>query len=108
MAIRISWVMAARQAPQVRIFRNDFGSVHAVAVRLQGTKSNRDAIGARVTVETDRLRKTRIRPGRFRVPVAVFEGTADRPWPSERIVKLTVDWPSGGTQVITDVRSTPA
>src|SRR4029453_18841899 len=50
-------VMAARQAPQLRVFRNDFqvppkgGSY--MAVRLVGTASNRDAIGARVTVETD-------------------------------------------------------
>src|SRR3982751_5172076 len=44
-------VMAARQAPQARVFRNDFSGSHAVAVRLAGTTSNRDAIGARVTVE---------------------------------------------------------
>src|SRR5262245_58194634 len=54
-------VMADRQAPHLRIFRNDFETTSAsLAVRLRGTKSNRDAIGARVTVETDRLRKTRI------------------------------------------------
>ena len=54
-------VMADRQAPQLRIFRNDFETTSAsLAVRLSGTTSNRDAIGARVTVETDRLRKTRI------------------------------------------------
>ena len=32
----------------------------SLAVRLTGTKSNRDAIGARVTVETDRMRRTKI------------------------------------------------
>src|SRR4029453_8224912 len=61
-------VMAARQAPQLRVFRNDFetvpapGESHAasLAVRLVGTKSNHDAIGARVIVETDRLHKTKI------------------------------------------------
>ena len=48
-------VMADRQAPQLRIFRNDFETTSAsLAVRLRGTTSNRDAIGARVTVETDR------------------------------------------------------
>ena len=31
----------------------------ALAVRLAGVKSNRDAIGARVTVETDRMRRTK-------------------------------------------------
>jgi hypothetical protein len=54
-------VMAARQAPQLRLFRNDFETTSAsIALRLLGTKSNRDAIGARVTVETDRVHKTRV------------------------------------------------
>ena len=59
--------MAARQAPQLRLFRNDFAPRGAsLAMRLTGTKSNRDAIGARVTVETDRCaarRSCRPAPG---------------------------------------------
>ena len=51
--------MAARQAPQLRIFRNDFDTRSAaLTLRLVGTKSNRDAVGARVVVETDRMRKS--------------------------------------------------
>ena len=43
-------LMAPRSSPQLRLFRNDFASGNAsVALRLQGTKSNRDAVGARVT-----------------------------------------------------------
>src|SRR5262249_28289002 len=46
-------VMAPRGAPQLRLFRNDFaGGNTSLALRLVGTKSNRDAIGAQVTVET--------------------------------------------------------
>ena len=72
-------VMADRQAPQLRIFRNDFEAKSAsLAVRLRGTKSNRDAIGARVTVETDRRPQDQNRAGRFRVPVAALEGAAHR------------------------------
>jgi hypothetical protein len=96
-------VMAARQAPQVRIFRNDFGGSHAVAVRLAGTKGNRDAIGARVTVETDRLRKTRIVQAGSGFLSQHSKELLIGLGPSARIVKLTVDWPSGGTQVLTDV-----
>ena len=97
-------VMAARQAPQVRIFRNDFqGGSHSIAVRLQGTKSNRDAIGARVTVETDRLRKTRIVQAGSGFLSQHSKELVIGLGPSARIVKLTVDWPSGGTQVVTDV-----
>jgi Tfp pilus assembly protein PilF len=121
-------VMAARQAPQLRVFRNDFGmdlppdqppprlrrpaealrakaegGSHKVAVRLVGTKSNRDAIGARVVVETDRMRRTKIVQAgsgflsQHSKELLIGLGT------SERIVKLTVNWPSGETQVLTDV-----
>ena len=54
-------LMAPRSSPQLRLFRNDFAAGNAaLALRLIGTKSNRDAIGARVTIETDQGRATRI------------------------------------------------
>src|SRR4029079_790414 len=54
-------LLAPRSSPQLRLLRNDFAARgHALAVRLVGTKSNRDAIGARVTIETDRFQVTRI------------------------------------------------
>jgi Flp pilus assembly protein TadD len=97
-------VMAARQAPQLRIFRNDFEAKSAsIAVRLRGTRSNRDAIGARVTVDTDRLHKTKILQcgsgflSQHSKELLIGLGA------SERVVKLTVSWPSGETQVFTDV-----
>ncbi|MDE3198255.1 MAG: VCBS repeat-containing protein [Acidobacteriota bacterium] len=44
-------ILKSRLAPQVRVMRNDCaGGKPAIALRLRGTKSNRDAIGARVTV----------------------------------------------------------
>jgi Tfp pilus assembly protein PilF len=97
-------VMADRQAPQLRIFRNDFETEAAsIAVRLRGTKSNRDAIGASVTVETDRLRKTRIVQAgsgflsQHSKELLIGLGASDR------VSKLTVAWPSGAEQVFTDV-----
>ncbi|HEY7055231.1 MAG TPA: CRTAC1 family protein, partial [Vicinamibacterales bacterium] len=97
-------VMAARQAPQLRVFRNDLETPsRSVAVRLVGTKSNRDAVGARVVVQTDRLTKTRyVTAGsgflsQHSKELLIGLGT------SERIVKLTIAWPSGDTQVLTDV-----
>ena len=97
-------VMAARQAPQVRVFRNDLaGSGASLAIRLVGTKSNRDAIGARVSVETDRIRRTRV--------VSAGSGFLSQHTkellfglgPSQRVQKLTVAWPSGLSQEFTDV-----
>ena len=100
-------VMAARQAPHLRVFQNDFAPKAAsLAVRLVGSvgsKSNRDAIGARVVVETDRMRRTKIVQAGSgflsqRSKELVF-GLGE----SQRVVKLTIAWPSGGNQIITDV-----
>ena len=97
-------VMAARQAPQLRIFRNDFeSSSRSLAVRLTGSKSNRDAIGARVTVQTDRMRRTKIVQAgsgflsQHSKELLVGLGA------SERVTSLTVEWPSGGKQILTEV-----
>jgi len=49
-----------RNGPQLRLLRNVMESLPpSIAFRLRGTKSNRDAIGAMVTVETDLGRQTR-------------------------------------------------
>ena len=97
-------VMADRQAPQLRIFRNDFEAKSAsLAVRLRGTTSNRDAIGARVTVETDRLRKIKIVQAGSGFLSQHSKELLIGLGASERVLKLTVSWPSGGTQVFTDV-----
>jgi Flp pilus assembly protein TadD/peroxiredoxin len=97
-------VMADRQAPQLRIFRNDFETGSAsLAVRLRGTVSNRDAIGARVTVETDRVRKIRIVQAGSGFLSQHSKELLIGLGASERVRKLTVSWPSGTTQVFTDV-----
>ena len=57
---RLEVVVKNRTAPQVRILRNamkDLGN--AVSFRLRGTKSNRDAIGAALTVHAGELRQTK-------------------------------------------------
>jgi tetratricopeptide (TPR) repeat protein len=97
-------VAAARSAPQLRFFRNDFAQENAsLAVRLVGGKSNRDAIGARVAVETDAGRLTKI----------VQAGSGFISQHSKELIfglgkspsarKLTIVWPSGLTQSFTDL-----
>jgi Flp pilus assembly protein TadD len=45
-------VLKSRLGPQVRFLQNDWAAENrSIAFRLQGTKSNRDAIGARVEVD---------------------------------------------------------
>ncbi|MBV8551677.1 MAG: VCBS repeat-containing protein [Acidobacteriaceae bacterium] len=49
-----------RNGPQLRLLKNVMEDLPpSIAFRLRGTKSNRDAIGAAVTVETDAGRQTR-------------------------------------------------
>jgi Flp pilus assembly protein TadD/peroxiredoxin len=97
-------VMAARQAPQLRVFRNDYPSRGAaLAIRLAGTASNRDAVGARVVVETDRLRRTKV--------VHAGSGFLSQHsrellfglGPSTRVKAVTVTWPSGRSQTFNDL-----
>jgi tetratricopeptide (TPR) repeat protein/peroxiredoxin len=97
-------LLAPRSSPQLRLLRNDFAAGHAaLALRLAGTKSNRDAVGARVTVETDQLRRTRIvQAGSGFISQHAKEllfGLGR----SQRIVSVTVVWPSGLTQRFSDV-----
>ncbi len=97
-------IMAARQAPQLRLFRNDVASkATALAIRLVGTTSNRDAIGARVIVETDRLRRTKIVQAGSGFLSQHSKELLFGLGASQRITKLTVVWPSGTNQVFTDV-----
>ncbi|WP_396626774.1 FG-GAP-like repeat-containing protein [Luteitalea sp.] len=96
-------VMAARQAPHLRIFRNDHPARSVIALTLQGTRSNRDAIGARVDVEADGVRATRlVQAGsgflsQHSREVLVGLGA------SRAIKKVVVTWPSGLKQEFTDV-----
>ncbi len=96
-------VMAARQAPHLRVFRNDFERRGAsLAVRLVGTASNRDAVGARVTVETERLRRTKIVQAGSGFLSQHSKELLFGLGPSERALKVTIEWPSGRSQVIAD------
>ncbi len=97
-------LMAPRSSPQLRLFRNDFASGNAsVALRLKGTKSNRDAIGARATIETDVGRVTRI--------VSAGSGFLSQHskelvlglGKSQRIIKATITWPSGTVQTLSNL-----
>ena len=86
-----------RNSPQLRLLRNDFPTSHrSVSVRLEGTASNRDAVGARLVLETAsgrRLTRT-VRSGsgfRSQPSRATHFGLADE----GQIRSLTVFWPSG-------------
>ncbi len=96
---RIEIILKNRNAPQLRILRNSMKNLgHSIAFRLRGTKSNRDAVGAAVTVDAAEYRQTKyLQAGSGFLSqhtkdlffgVGTFEGT----------VRATIRWPSGDSQ----------
>ena len=70
------------------------------AFRLQGTKSNRDAIGAAITVETERPDSKPNAASRIRFSFAAQQRSFLRPWASERAgarVDPLAERPGAGT-----------
>jgi len=58
---RLEIVLKNRNAPQLRILKNVLHDLpSSIAFRLTGTKSNRDAIGAAITIETESGSQTRM------------------------------------------------
>ena len=94
-----------RNAPQLRLMKNVMeGLPPSIAFRLRGVKSNRDAIGATVTVETELGRQTKtLQAGSgflSQHSKEVFFGLGAA---AEGSVKAAIRWPSGLVQEIRDL-----
>ena len=101
---RLEMVLKSRTGPQLRLLHNDMrGAGNSVAFRLKGTRSNRDAIGAMVTVATPAGRQTKfIQAGSGFASGHTRElffgvGAAQEP------LHVEVRWPSGTVQQFTGV-----
>ncbi len=100
------WV-GNRTGPRVRLMRNDMNAENAfLSLRLQGTKCNRDAIGARVEVElagdpTRQLVRTLHAGDGFlsQSTKILHFGLAK----ADRVSMLTVRWPDGTSQEFADL-----
>ena len=93
-----------RNGPQLRLLKNIApGLPPSIAFRLQGAKSNRDAIGAVVTIETDQGRQTRwLQAGSgflSQHSKEIFFGLG----PANGPVKASILWPSGLVQQLRDL-----
>lgn len=93
-----------RNAPQLRLLKNVIDSLPpSIIFRLRGTKSNRDAIGAVVTIETKAGRQTR----------SVQAGSGFLSQHSKELffglgehigsVQASIRWPSGDVQHLSDL-----
>jgi Flp pilus assembly protein TadD/peroxiredoxin len=97
---RLEVILKNRSGPQLRVFHNDLKDLgHSLAFRLRGTKSNRDAIGAAMTVEAGTHRQTKYLAAGSgflsQHTKELFFGVGD--W--RDAVRATVRWPSGGSQI---------
>jgi len=97
---RLEIILKNRTAPQVRILHNAMKSLGAsIAFRLQGTMSNRDAIGTAVTVEAGGHRQTKyLQAGSgflSQHSKELFFGLGN----TQDAVRASVRWPNGLTQV---------
>jgi len=93
-----------RNAPQLRFLKNEMERLPpSIAFRLRGTKSNRDAIGAAVAVETETGRQTRMLQAGSgflsQHSKEIFFGLGKAVGP----VQASIRWPSGLVQNLRDL-----
>jgi tetratricopeptide (TPR) repeat protein len=101
---RIEFVLKNRTGPQLRILRNDLEGIgNSVVFRLTGRTSNRDAIGAMVTVAAGPNRQAKfVSAGSgfaSQHTKELFFGVGERSQP----IAISVRWPSGVTARYNDV-----
>jgi tetratricopeptide (TPR) repeat protein len=101
---RQEMVLKNRNSPQLRFFKNVIPDLApAIALRLMGKKSNRDAIGACITVETESGKQTRwVQAGSgflAQHSKELFFGLGATKGP----VHATIRWPSGLLQSVFDL-----
>jgi len=93
---RLEVLLKNRNAPQVRVLKNVVKELPAsVSFRLRGTKSNRDAIGAAVTIATDKGKQTRLLQAGSGFLSQHTKDILFGLGEATRLVKVTVRWPSG-------------
>jgi tetratricopeptide (TPR) repeat protein len=101
---RVEVVLKNRSGPQLRFLKNVMPQLApAIAFRLQGKKSNRDAIGTLVTIETNVGRQTKfVQAGSgflAQHSKELFFGLGEAKGP----IQATIRWPSGLEQIVGDL-----
>ncbi|MGC1450123.1 MAG: FG-GAP-like repeat-containing protein [Candidatus Sulfotelmatobacter sp.] len=101
---RLEVFLKNRNAPQLRILKNGMETLPpSIAFRLQGTRSNHDAIGASVTIESSAGRQTRMLQAGSgflsQHSKEVFFGLGETKGP----VRASIRWPGGLVQELYDL-----
>jgi tetratricopeptide (TPR) repeat protein len=101
---RLEVFLKSRNGPQLRILQNEMSGIGpSVSFCLQGRKSNRDGIGAVITLESKNSRQTKsLQAGSgflSQHTKDVFFGLGDAPG----TLRATIRWPNGLIQVLKDL-----
>jgi tetratricopeptide (TPR) repeat protein len=101
---RVEVVLKNRNSPQLRLLKNVMADLDpSIAFRLTGKKSNRDAIGAAVTVETETGRQTRMLQAGSgflaQHSKELFFGLGS----GRTLVRASIRWPNGLAQDLYDL-----
>jgi tetratricopeptide (TPR) repeat protein/peroxiredoxin len=101
---RLEVFLKNRNGPQLRVLKNAMKDLPpAIAFRLLGTKSNPDAIGSAITVETESGRQTRMLQAGSgflsQHSKEVFFGLGEARGP----LRASIRWPSGLVQELRDL-----
>ncbi|MGB8536244.1 MAG: FG-GAP-like repeat-containing protein [Acidobacteriaceae bacterium] len=101
---RLEVFLKSRGAPQLRILRNEISGIGpSISFRLRGRESNRDGIGAVITLQTKNSRQTKsLQAGSGYLSQHskdVFFGLGDAPG----TLRATIRWPNGLVQVLNDL-----
>jgi hypothetical protein len=87
------------------LYENAFPGRHYLEVSLRGRQSNRLGVGARLVAVVNGERRVRemfpVNSYRSQAPNRVHFGLGD----AGRVERLEIRWPSGATQVLTDLRA---
>jgi hypothetical protein len=98
-------VLVVNMDDRPTLLRNDTAGGHWITIRLEGTQSNRDGIGARVTVEAGGARQTaEVRSGGSYLSsndVRAHFGLGA----ARQVDRLTIRWPSGRVDTVTGLLS---
>jgi tetratricopeptide (TPR) repeat protein/peroxiredoxin len=98
---RLEVFLKSRNGPQLRVLKNEMDLPPSLSFRLQGRKSNRDAIGAEITLAAGTSRQTRIVQAGSgflsQHTKEVFFGLGDVKGP----VQASIRWPTGLVQELT-------
>ena len=96
---RLEVIVKNRNAPQLRVLRNAMKEIgDSIILRLRGHKSNRDAIGATVTLECGNLTQTRYLQAGTGFLAQHSKEMCFGLGKTVGVAKATVRWPSGLVQ----------